>query len=214
MPRSHIVISGTGRSGTTFLVELMAHLGLDTGFEPQQIARLKDPVARAGLERDIRDADCPFVVKNPWFCDYAEEVFARRDIRVQHLFIPMRDLAAAAESRRLVQRQQLARLSPWKRLRTLIKRRPLDGGLVHTVSRRPGEQEALLQGQFYRLVQAAVQADVPATFLSFPRLVRDPVYLFEKLRPALGELRYADFHAVFARVAQPQLVNRLSARDI
>ena len=31
-PRRHVVITGTGRAGTSFLVELLTHLGLETGF--------------------------------------------------------------------------------------------------------------------------------------------------------------------------------------
>jgi hypothetical protein len=32
MTKHHIIISGTDRSGTTFLVQLLTALGLDTGF--------------------------------------------------------------------------------------------------------------------------------------------------------------------------------------
>lgn len=32
MPKHHIIISGTGRAGTTFLVQLLTELELDTGF--------------------------------------------------------------------------------------------------------------------------------------------------------------------------------------
>ena len=34
--RRHLVITGVGRSGTTFLVELLTGLGLDTGFHVTQ----------------------------------------------------------------------------------------------------------------------------------------------------------------------------------
>lgn len=215
MSRNHIVISGTGRAGTSFLVELLTHLGLDTGFAPADLARNKDEVARAGFEFDIRDPLSPHIVKSPWFCDYAEEVFQRSDIRVEHLFVPMRDITAAAESRRQVQERQIKKLSAWRRLRTLLglRRCDLAGGLVHTSSQAAGSQEAVLQGQFYQLILAATTAEVPTTFLRFPRLVRDPAYLFAKLRPALGEISYADFLPVFEAVAKPKLVNRFSAGD-
>ncbi len=102
MATKHIVISGTGRCGTSFLVELLTHLGLDTGFPLEKIERRKSKVARAGLEKDIRKPGAPYIVKSPWFCDYVEEVLARDDIVIEHVFIPMRNLHAAAESRRFV----------------------------------------------------------------------------------------------------------------
>lgn len=40
----------------------------------------------------------PYVVKSPWLCDYADEVLKRDDIEIEHVFIPMRDLHAAAQS--------------------------------------------------------------------------------------------------------------------
>ncbi len=63
--RKHILITGTGRAGTTFMVELLTHLGLDTGFNADTVTGLKDEMGRAGLEKDIRNNDCPFIVKSP-----------------------------------------------------------------------------------------------------------------------------------------------------
>ena len=54
--------------------------------------------ARAGLEQDVRNGNAPYIIKSPWFCDYAEEVLKRDDIQIEHIFVPMRDLHAAAES--------------------------------------------------------------------------------------------------------------------
>lgn len=51
--RPHVVITGTGRTGTTFLVELLTHLELDTGFTAESVTQMKDQTGRAGLEHDI-----------------------------------------------------------------------------------------------------------------------------------------------------------------
>lgn len=74
-PRHHVVITGTGRAGTTFLVDLLFHLGLDTGYQADSIENYKHPNARAGLEVDIRELPCPtllkahgFVVTQKMFC--------------------------------------------------------------------------------------------------------------------------------------------------
>ena len=53
MARHHIIISGTGRAGTTFLVQLLTELGLDTGFPKGQKI---DQNSSAGLELDLRSA--------------------------------------------------------------------------------------------------------------------------------------------------------------
>ena len=87
--RNHVIITGTGRSGTTFLVDLLTNLGLETGFSIEEIASKKSRQARAGLEYDVRQDDSPFIVKNPKFCDYAEEVFRRDDIVIEHIFVPV-----------------------------------------------------------------------------------------------------------------------------
>lgn len=91
-PRHHTVITGTGRAGTTFLVELLTLLGLDTGFNPRELAARKSAVAQAGLELDVRRSGTPYVVKSPAFCDHAEQVYARRDIVIDRGFVPMRSL--------------------------------------------------------------------------------------------------------------------------
>jgi hypothetical protein len=97
MSRHHLIISGTGRAGTTFLVQLLTELGLDTGFTGS-CAEI-DPIAHAGLEHDLRAVDAPYVVKSPWLCDQLDELLARGDIRVDHAIIPVRDLSSAAKSR-------------------------------------------------------------------------------------------------------------------
>src|SRR5436190_7771962 len=107
-PRRHVIISGTGRAGTSFLVQLLTNLGLDTGYKEANKGWHEH--ARAGLEWDVRKETAPYIVKSPYFCEYAAEVFQRPDIIVEHLFIPMRDLYEAAESRRFVLENAEARL--------------------------------------------------------------------------------------------------------
>ena len=52
--RKHVVITGTGRAGTTFLVELLTALGMDTGYDVDDLPTRKSTVARAGLEHEDR----------------------------------------------------------------------------------------------------------------------------------------------------------------
>jgi hypothetical protein len=205
--RKHVVITGTGRSGTTFLVELLTHLGFDTGFQADEIEDRISQKARAGLEHDIRHPGCPYVVKSPFFCDYAGEVLARIDVRIEHIFVPIRELHAAAESRRRVTRDGLAKAPLAARIRSLVKMPQLPGGLVHTHSMDAGKQEEALLRQIYNLLLATAATPVPVTLMQFPRIVNDCAYLYEKLSPLLTHIPYASFAESFNRVAQPGLVH-------
>jgi hypothetical protein len=204
-PRGHVVITGTGRAGTTFLVQLLTNLKLDTGYNAETMRKGIQENARAGLENDVRKDSAPYIVKSTFFCDYAGEVVKREDIRLEHVFVPMRDLFAAAESRRFVTRKAVAKMPFWKRLKCRIKPPKLAGGLMH--SRAKGKQEKILMGQLYNLILALSEAHIPVTLLQFPKLVRDSTYLYEKLKPILGHISYAEFASTFDRTVRPELIH-------
>ncbi len=209
MATKHIVISGTGRCGTSFLVELLTHLGLDTGFPLEKIERRKSKVARAGLEKDIRKPGAPYIVKSPWFCDYVEEVLARDDIVIEHVFIPMRNLHAAAESRRFVTAATIKSMSLPKWLCFRLFPENVPGGI--TVESEQQEEELLRS--IYRLTTALSKTMIPVTLMRFPQLVRDESYLFRKLEPVLGDTSFATFQSVFKSVARPDLVHTFCESD-
>ena len=191
--RHHVIISGTGRAGTTFLVQLLTALGLDTGFPDTDAAIF--PNCDAGMEWDIRDPQAPYIVKSPMLCDCLDAVLRSGKVVVDHAFIPMRDLFSAAESRRRVmQRSDPARYAGG-----------VPGGLWDT--RRPEEQEAVLAQKFHALMHTLAEHDIPLTLLHFPRLTLEAEYLYEKLTPALGGCARDRFVDAFRRVARPELVN-------
>jgi len=211
--RKHVVITGTGRSGTTFLVELLTSLGLETGFSIDDLVSKKSEGARAGLEYDIRESSCPYIVKSPWFCDYAEEVISRDDIEIEHIFIPIRDLDAAAESRRYVVKAAVSRLPFIEKLRHIVKPRRVDGGLWHTNSSKSGDQEEILLRQIYNLMFAVSDTCLPVTLMRYPRIAQDPQYLFEKLKLILRGVTYETFCTVFNNTVRPELVHSFSKKD-
>jgi hypothetical protein len=208
MARRHIVITGTGRAGTSFLVQLLTKLGLPTGFSPDQLHREGqwNDIVRAGLEHDIRAENAPYVVKSPWFCDYAEEVLQRDDIIIDHVFIPVRDLYQAAESRRFAQRQAVIRLPILQRIKHALRPMAFHGGLWHTSN--PAEQESILARELYKLVFALSDAMIPVTLMRFPRLARDPEYLYRKLCPVLAGIDYAHFEKVFQQTVRPEWIHQ------
>jgi hypothetical protein len=201
MARHHVIISGTGRAGTTFLVQLLGRLGLETGVGSGVVTGV-DPTANAGLECDIRRGDAPYVVKAPHLCGTLDAVLAGGDVVVDHALVPVRDLYGAAESRRDVLRRSNSQLPP----------QLLAGGLFGTDD--PAAQEAALATRLYQLIHTLAKHDVPTTLLYFPRLVEDPEYLFGKLRLVLPTgMEYAVFVDAFREVSKPELVHRFQKRQ-
>ena len=193
MSSHHIIISGTGRAGTTFLVQLLTRLGFETGFA--NVEGAIDPNCNAGMEWDLRKPDAPYIVKSPWLCDYLDVLMEQTDMVIDHAIIPVRDLFAAAESRRNVVQRSKSDLPPSQIL----------GGLWHTD--RGAEQEAILSFQFYKLIHTLVKREIPTTFLHFPRLVHDPEYLYDKLRFLLNQIPFDRFLSEFTATARPDLVH-------
>jgi hypothetical protein len=209
-PRKHVVIAGTGRAGTTFLVQLLTNLKLDTGFTTETMRDRMDEIARAGLENDVRKESAPYIVKSPYFFEIAHEVVSRSDIILEHVFIPVRDLHAAAESRRYVTQDAVARMPFFKRLKNTIKPPKRAGGLVH--SRLPWRQEKILLVRFYDLILALSEGQIAVTLLQYPKLVKDSAYLYEKLKPVLRTISYEEFASAFNQTVRPELVHDFSKK--
>jgi hypothetical protein len=177
-PRHHIIISDTGgRAGTTFLVQLLTELGLDTGFPDAHFQIY--PNCNAGMEFDICDSNASFIIKSPWLCDYLDDVLTGGDVVVDHVIVPMRDLYSAAQSRRDV----TSRTNP-----SLYAPDSVPGRLWHT--NEPEDQEVILTAQLYKLIYTLAKYDVPLTLLLFPVFVNDPEYLYRKIKFVLDDINY------------------------
>jgi hypothetical protein len=203
MPRHHTIISGTGRAGTTFLVQLLTELGLDTGF-PNAHAQIY-PNANAGMEFDIRNPNnAPYIVKSPGLCDYLDEALQGDEIVIDHAIIPMRDLYTAAQSRRTVTSKADPSLAV------------VPGGLwptKETGSQEAKNQEWILAGRLYNLIYTLAKHDIPVVLLLFPRVVNDPEYLYRKLRFVLGDISYDTFFKAFQAISRPELVHDFTEQN-
>lgn len=189
MAKHHLIISGTGRAGTTFLVQLFTELGLDTGFSHANSN--VNPACNAGMEWNLKDPNAPYVVKSPGMGKDLEEMLAAGAIVVDCAILPIRDLYASAESRRTVQRN--------------VKERDVPGGLLLTEN--PQEQEAVLAIQLHILAHTLAKHDVPMIWLHFPRLVKEPAYLYGKLKSLMPDQNLEGFSQAFQAVSRPELVH-------
>lgn len=197
-----IIITGTGRAGTTALVQLFAALGFDTGYTADEMAAGIDPIARAGLEKPMTGPRAPYVAKSPWYADALQAALDAGTVRLFAAILPMRTLFAAAESRRHVYTQAQAQgRDPDTQPGTLWK------------TDRPEGQEAQLAMQYYKALYPLVQHEVPVFMLDFPRFVTDPVYLHARLRWLwdIHGVGYDELARAHAQVMRPDSVNRFAA---
>ncbi|MEB2513815.1 hypothetical protein SB385_29385, partial [Burkholderia multivorans] len=156
----HILIAGTGRAGTSFLVQYLAACGLDTHLARNPEDRL-DENANAGLEDfPTGDANLPYVIKSPWLYEFVDELLARDDIQVDAVIIPMRDLVEAATSRvvnelraRLGNEGLPSELTRWHTWGST------PGGVVYSLN--PIDQARLLSMGFHRVIHACVKKRIP-----------------------------------------------------
>jgi hypothetical protein len=206
--RKHLLIAGTGRAGTSFLVRFLTDLGLDT-----HISRFGDgawdQAAQAGLENTpwYPSADLPYVLKSPWAYQFIDEILANPGIEIEAMIIPMRDLIDAASSRTIVELRAIHQRTPWMAggRRTWEDWGWTAGGTVFSLN--PIDQARLLAVGFHRLVERVVQADVPIIFVAFPRLVEDADYLFNKLKAVLPvEITVEQARQSHQSIADPDLV--------
>lgn len=190
MPSTHlkskIIITGTGRAGTTFLVRLLTELGLDTGFSRDNWQRHVHAHCSAGMEWDLADPAAPRVVKNPDLCERLGPLIASGRVAVERALVPVRDLDSASASR----------------VRVGVG---VPGGVVGTDD--PAQQRAVLAGRFHQLVETLAAHGIPVTFLHFPRFAVDAEYCYTQLESVLGGIGWVEFEAAFARVSNPELIH-------
>ena len=193
-----ILITGPGRSGTTFVVQMLTRLGFDTGF------RLDDehyhPNLRAGcewmidvdLERDNAEHIAevmkagPRVLKSPEWGLILKGLLTLGLIEVDHVVIPLRDIDIAAKSR-------------------------VDAGLLWWIDKRL-EGDELVQDQasimalaLGRAIEACMLFSVPCTMMLFPHLVKNEAYCYRKLS-ALGDIDRGEHTRIFNELANPEQI--------
>lgn len=215
MLRKHVIITGTGRAGTTFLVQLLTELGLDTGFSNKKMSeKFYYSEARAGLEYDVREPDAPYIVKSPYFCDYVEEVLRDGNVLIEHAFVPMRDASAVAASRWNLSKKTINNVFFLKRIYYSLMQKAtasVKGGLWGTRHRR--DQEIILVRKYYKMMLALSKHDIPVTLLHYPTIIKNSEYLYKKVKPILASIDLRHFNKAFQNVVNPCLCTRYNDND-
>ena len=181
MNEKKIVITGTGRSGTSFLVKLFTAVGMDTGFVLNEEGTLEandsvkegyighDEDANAGFEiyfpltySKERIESLPKVLKSPYASYQLKGLLEMGKIDVECVVVPVRDLSDATQSR--------VKCGKGKGGQWLYDG-PIDFGIQY-------QKLCYVSAE---LTSTIVQYDLPVVWLWFPRLLEDSRYCFDKL---------------------------------
>lgn len=202
-----IIITGSGRAGSTFLVQLMTRLGFDTGLEPYK--EVYDDDVRAGCEwapvgiteetsiEELRSIYMggPRIQKAPAWAFSLKTALYNKVIDIDHIILPIRDIDASAKSRLDVGLDWL-----------------MDDDLV-------GEQRLKAQANVHamaigRTIEAAILFQIPLTIFIFPKFVQDKQYCFKQLKKVFPELQqlyhyngqHDQFGKIYDELANPEMI--------
>ena len=158
-----ILITGTGRCGTTFLIKLFTFLGFDTGYDKSNYASYIFFNCNSGMERQITDTH--YILKNPFFIHEIDEIIKNKDVTIKQVIIPIRNYSLSAKSR--------------------VSHNNDSGGLWFATNEE--DQIHFYNKIISNYIFIMTKYEINTLFLDFDKMVSDKIYLFEKLKPILDE---------------------------
>ena len=169
-----IVITGTGRCGTTFLVKLFSFLGKDTGFTRETYEKHIAKNCNSGLEMRLDSGHD--VIKNP---EFMNQLTALAKSNPRCVIVPIREYSDAAASR--------------------ARHGFGHGGLWHAQNQQ--QQVAYYNKIMAGYMLAMAKHDIPTIFLDFVRMTTDKQYLYNKLINVLDGVKFEVFAKVYDEVS-------------
>jgi hypothetical protein len=193
-----LMILGSGRSGTTFLVKMFTRLGFFTGFVPYKEAENKNTrggsefgvysLGNKGTPKEIFEEfnQAPFIMKSPMYSWYLKYIVFGCKVLVGHVIIPVRDHREVTNSR-------IGENLLWDKIPP-----DYDSQLI-------ANDTAL-----GRTVETCVLAGIPMTFIRFPDIVKNVDYCGAKIQEACMtfgvHIDTLDFREEFAKLADPTMI--------
>lgn len=217
--RHHLLIAGTGRAGTSFLVRFFHELGLETHIGKRGESAHWDENANAGYEDHVlwKSETLPYVAKFPWLFESIDAVLSDRSIVIDGVIVPIRDLHDAASSRVVLEmRNRYASLPQLHNEDNVWEHwAATPGGVIYSLN--PIDEARILATGFHRLIERLVAAEVPIYMLAFPRMVEDSDHLLRQLRgclPAdLGDEHIREAHSRVADISKVRVGRESKAED-
>lgn len=158
-----ILITGTGRCGTTFLIKLFSFLGFNTGYNKKNYNDYIYPNCNSGMERKYNENY--YILKNPTFINDIETILNDKSIKVKMVIIPIRNLKNSAMSR--------------------VKHKYNKGGLWNATNK--SSQILFYKDILVNYICISTKYDINTIFLDFNNMVEDKEYLFNKIKIILDE---------------------------
>ena len=158
-----ILITGTGRCGTTFLIKIFSFLNFDTGYNKNNYKNSIYSNCNSGMEREYKEKY--YILKNPKFITNINQILKDSSVIIKMVIIPIRDLKTAALSR--------------------VKYVNTFGGLWNATDESS-------QIKYYKDILAnylcdMTHYDITTIFIDFDKMINDKEYLFNKLKNILDE---------------------------
>lgn len=181
-----ILITGTGRTGTSFLMTILTFLKLDTGFDESEFEDVSKKVGKAGFEKHL-DTGHEFI-KNPAYSTRVSEM-VKLNYEVSHVILPIRNLEDTIKSRQRVSENDHT-----------------DGALVteNIETERIHNLEKV-----YAVINDCAKYDIPITTLSFPEFARNSEYTWNRLQWLFEQksISRERFEEVFERISTPEWIH-------
>lgn len=192
-----ILITGTGRCGTTFLIKLFTFLEFDTGYTKENYMESIYKNCNSGMEKKITEDY--YITKDPEFLEQIDKIITNSDISIKQIIIPIRDYTLSAKSR--VFHNNEAGLSN--------ESNKIPGGLRN--ARNEEEQIQFYNNLISNYVFNMVKYNINTLFLDFDKMVNDKQYLFEKLKHILDEkkISFETFSKTYDEVSETSKPKKL-----
>ena len=165
-----VMVTGTGRCGTTLIIKIFSFVGMNTGYTLDSYTEGIDTGCNAGMERPVMSRFT--VLKNPLFLHLIPNIL--EEVRIKYMIVPIRDYVASAESRK--------RHSD----------KGLKGGGYVDGAKDVESQVAVYQKKMAKFMLDITKYDVPTIFLDFERLIKDPKYVWTKLKPVFDDFNVTE----------------------
>ena len=176
-----ILITGTGRCGTTFLIKLFSFLEYNTGYTRGNYHKNIYANCNSGMEKRYYTENF-YILKNPDYIHQMEAIVQNKSVKLKHVIIPMRDYTLSAKSR--------------------CKYTNKNGGLWNAGN----EQDQIT---FYNKIMAnyvyyMTKYEISTIFIDFDKMISDKQYLFDKLKVILDEknITFENFCTVYDEVTE------------
>jgi hypothetical protein len=175
--KESILITGTGRCGTTFLMALFTLLGMDTGFTRETLKENIHDKVKGGLEEQPGKYT---IAKNPAFIFMIESYILHYKQVPKMVIIPVRNFNESVESR-YKNTEELGLLDEPKPVEIGASKGA--GGLWNADTKE--EQILFYNKCMAYYIQAMTRCGIPTKFIDFHYMTTNSRYLFESLKDVI-----------------------------